>query len=433
MIHRTLPVLRKTIDAHGEAIVASGHALEETGAEFQTSGQGLPTLLAAWEQLKKQRRAFMAAVRDYNSQIAEYLFAVAPQGTSDKTLVSRLILSSERGAAVRGRSNARDSTPPEDENPGEIAPPADAPTEAEQPAIDEADPRDHTSNYQREQSPDEAGVYQALMEVNAPARVQKLSGLLHWDRGLPSDSGNATPLADCLRNVAPQQRLAVVAAYWRTRERAARYQVLSDEFEQLGALSSIVIGKRGQHGMAEAGVRLQAARLSAQAAVLEAHVALLSSEFELTQAAGHRLDDPWLLPTTPPQSGRYMVGGADAPRGPGHHWGRVVTLRHEQLEERADAVIRADALRAELADETRQAAARPAAHAPAAEADQASALDRLMWAISRQTDQTLAFLSEMTDYNSAIAHYALAVLPPSTSSDELVKKLVIPRTARGES
>jgi hypothetical protein len=437
LIHRTLSVRRKAIDAHGEAIVAAGHALEDSGAEFQTSGQGLPTLLAAWDQLKKQRRAFMATVRDYNNEIAEYLFAVAPPGTSDKTLVSKLILNSERGAAAaRSRSNARDTGPAENEAPGEAAPPADggSPAEPDQPAVNEsADAEPRTVRYQRDESLEETGLYQALLEVNAPARVQKLSGLLHWDRSLPSDTGQPTPLADCLRSVAAQQRLAVVAAYWRTRERAARYQVLNDQFEQLNALSTVVIGKRGQQGMAEAGVRLQAARLAAQASVLEAHVALLNAEFELTQSAGRRVEDPWLLPATPPQSGRYVVGGADAPGGPGHHWGKMVTLRHGELEERADAVIRADALRAELVNETRQTAAKSAPHAGRAAADQASPLDRLLWAIARQTDQTLTFLHELTDYNSAIARYVLAILPPGTSNDELVKKLVIARTARGES
>ena len=94
LIHRTLAVRRKAIDSHAEAIVAALDALESTGEELRDRGQGLATLLATFEQLKHERRAFMADVRAYNQEIAEYAFAVAPPQATGETLVSMLIKTS---------------------------------------------------------------------------------------------------------------------------------------------------------------------------------------------------------------------------------------------------------------------------------------------------------------------------------------------------
>ena len=94
LIQRTLPVRRRAIDAHAEAIVAALDAVEATGEQFQTTGQGLATLLDAIDLLKQQRRAFIDEVRNYNLDIAEYAFAVAPAGVGGDTLVSMLIRTS---------------------------------------------------------------------------------------------------------------------------------------------------------------------------------------------------------------------------------------------------------------------------------------------------------------------------------------------------
>ena len=42
------------------------------------------------------------------------------------------------------------------------------------------------------------------------------------------------------------------------------------------------------------------------------------------------------------------------------------------------------------------------------------------------------FLQDLTAYNVAIAHYALATLPASLSADELVSKLVVGRSTKRE-
>src|SRR5690606_35831424 len=105
----------------------------------------------------------------------------------------------------------------------------------------------------------ESGLYQGLLNVSSqPVRVQKLGYLLHWDRNLPTDSGDPLSLAACLRGVAPQNRMAAIQAFWRVRERAAALQLLNEQAQQLGTLKSIAIGLRDSTGMAEAAVRLQA-------------------------------------------------------------------------------------------------------------------------------------------------------------------------------
>ncbi|HEV3138323.1 MAG TPA: hypothetical protein VGZ26_10470 [Pirellulales bacterium] len=426
LIHRTLPVRRKAIDAHGEAILATLDALESTAEDFEKSGHGLATVLATLDQLKHERRAFMSAVRDYNQDIAEYAFAVASPSASEKSLVAMLIKTSTRAAQPsRGdRPNIPRSQPP-------------AGRESEQPPGDEPGAAEaSTSNYQPHGKPgmaDDAAVYQGLTDLSPAERVQKLSGLLHWDRAVPSDAGQPTPLADCLQNVPPERRLGLIVAYWRSRERVARHQAISDELEQLNAIATIAIGSRERPGVAGASVRLQATRLAAQGAVYDAHAALLGSGFELTMAAGRRLDDPWLLPSTPPHAGRYNVAADRTARGSTgdpRHWARVVAMQHAKLEERSEGVIEADAARAVLVSESRQPAEANAAPEQAA-FDEPLPLDQVVRTVLRQTGETLAFLHDLTGYNLAIAHYALAAWP-ALSSDELVKRLVLARTAKGE-
>ncbi len=126
---------------------------------------------------------------------------------------------------------------------------------------------------------DDPGLYQGLLDVAShPVRVQKLGNLLHWDRNRPAESGQALALADCLRSVPPQNQLAAIRAFWQLRQAAARLQALGEEQEQLDALRSIAIPRHAEPGMAEAGVRLQAARWATQADLLDAEVSLLAAQ-----------------------------------------------------------------------------------------------------------------------------------------------------------
>ncbi len=203
-------------------------------------------------------------------------------------------------------------------------------------------------------------------------------------------------------------------------------QALVDERDQLDALRSIAIPQHALPGMAEAGVRLQAARRAAQAAVLDAEVALAAAQVELIEATGGATQD-WLWPSTPPQAGRYAVSqraGSEASVR-AQRAGRMA-LEYDKLQHRADAVIQADVHRAEL---VRQARRRETAAAD----DQMTALDCVVRAVLRQNQQTLGFLDDLTEYNMAIANYVLATAPANLSAEELAGKLAIRRNTLRDS
>ena len=114
LIHRTLPVRRKAIDAHGEAIVAAVDAVESAGEEFRQSGRGLATLIGALAMLKQERQAFIADVQQYNLDIAEYAFVVAPANVKSDALVSMLIRVPVAPTATRATPEPEDDL----DNPG---------------------------------------------------------------------------------------------------------------------------------------------------------------------------------------------------------------------------------------------------------------------------------------------------------------------------
>jgi hypothetical protein len=419
LIHRTLPVRRKAIDARADAIVAASDAVESAGEQFRESGRGLATLLDAAALLHEQRKAFIADVLAYNLDIADYALSVAPQNLRGDTLVGMLIRTTGSAAGpTRAAAGAVD--------PG-LQKSFRKPSSERGAAT--THPDDWTANYAGDSRAvvDDPGVYQGLLEVSSePLRVQKLGNLLHWDRSLAADAGLGTTLAQCLQNVAGPNREAVIEGYWLAREHAARLQLFSEQQEQLAALQSIAIPLRDQPGMAEAGVRLQAARRAARARALAAQVDLLVAQCELTRLVGRPLSGVWLLPTTAPQSGRYQVSRLGASRGAA--WYELMNQQYRKLQHRADAVIQCDAERTDLVRTAREGAADSRASD-----DQLTLLDRVIWATARQNRQALAFLGDLTEYNRAIARYVLATQPAALSGEELAGKLAIARSTQRDS
>ncbi len=109
LTNRALPVRRKAIDVHGEAILAAQDALDATAEDYERGTTDLTTLLASFDEFGHQRRAFVAAVRDYNQDIAEYALTVAPPGANGERLVAMLI---KTPANHRAREDARRSYEP---------------------------------------------------------------------------------------------------------------------------------------------------------------------------------------------------------------------------------------------------------------------------------------------------------------------------------
>ena len=162
-------------------------------------------------------------------------------------------------------------------------------------------------------------------------------------------------------------------------------------------------------------LRLQAARLGLHAALLDSHADLLAAQAELTMAAGAPLDQPWLLPTTIPQAGRYRLPPKHTALGGAGRWADSLPPLEASVQQRAAAVVFADAARAEA---TQGAAATPAG------------LSLALQRVYHQARASEAFLHTQTAYNLAIAEFALATLPQVATVDQLVARLVIARNSK---
>lgn len=284
-------------------------------------------------------------------------------------------------------------------------------------------PTVRTANWMAPDAPGSSALVQAIYPALADAapamRVKQLTGALHWNRALPKQVEKPTEsdLKDCLSRVPASvtERRAVVEAYWFARQRAAEYQVFTQQYELFSQLSPIA-GERGtKPGGAREMIRLQAALSAAKADQEEAHVALLRAQFELTARAGRPLDSAWLLPTTVPHSGQYLLKLDAQPPELVKSWtlrrlATAVPALSESLQQHASAVVSADVARA-TATANYQGGTRP--------------IDSLLPCIRYQTVETLAFLETLTGYNRAIVEYALTVLPANLPADRFVQTLVV--------
>jgi hypothetical protein len=234
---------------------------------------------------------------------------------------------------------------------------------------------------------------------------------------LPQDSGRPTDLEECLRGLSGSDRRSVIDAYWIARQRVAQYQVLVGQGELIEQLVPLALEHRRDPSGALDMLRLRAARLACEAEVAAAHVDLLQSQFELTRRVGRPLDGPWLAPSTAPHSGPYLLK-FDAQRPElvkqptMQRLVAAIPALNDALQEQAAAVVEADSARAAAAT-AYQLSGRGA--------------DSMLTCIRSQTVETLAFLQMLTGYNRAIAEYALTVLPPAISGEQLVQTLVIIR------
>ena len=114
------------------------------------------------------------------------------------------------------------------------------------------------------------------------------------------------------------------------------------------------------------------------------------------------------MPGTVPHAGSYVLNIKAQPKRLTDSWSfkrltATIPALHDNVLRHADAVSKADSVRT------------------SADKSITASID----AIQQQTEQTLAFLRVLTDYNETIAEYALAVLPPDASSERLVAALVL--------
>jgi hypothetical protein len=91
LIDRTLPIRREAIETHVAAVQAAAsavHSAEDARAKGQAD---LQNVLLCDAELSRQRRSFLAAVRDYNLDIDEYALTVADPNVPMDRVISMLI------------------------------------------------------------------------------------------------------------------------------------------------------------------------------------------------------------------------------------------------------------------------------------------------------------------------------------------------------
>lgn len=91
-IDRGLPIRLDAIQSRYVAVQAAASAIRYAEDSRGKGQVDLQTLLACHSDLARQRRAFLASVRDYNLDIGEYALAVADPNIANDRLVAMLIL-----------------------------------------------------------------------------------------------------------------------------------------------------------------------------------------------------------------------------------------------------------------------------------------------------------------------------------------------------
>jgi len=294
--------------------------------------------------------------------------------------------------------------------PVEPAPMEPIPVEVKKP-ISSAEPAKPQTVLEKSQAASTApAMYPALIDAAPGARTKQLTLALHWDRSLPEGAGSPISLEECLRSTSSRNRGAAIRAYWQARQRAAEYQVVLAQAELVDDLIHSVPAGDEFHLR-----RLRSAQATTRAARDEARAALVEAQYELADRLGRSSDQLWPIPSTAPHSGRYLLKLEAQPRRLAESWSlrrmaAMIPARVESVRQHATAVVEADTARAEAA---------------AKFAEDPRSVEQVLASISRQTESTFGFLRSLTDYNLAIADYALTVLPPETPSEKLVGALVV--------
>ncbi len=100
LLHRVLPVESQLLQVRAEAVVAANDAATSAQDSWLRGEQDLSTALERLSVLTAARQAFLQSVIAYNTNIAEYAMAVAPEQANPATWVSMLIKADSPAAAL---------------------------------------------------------------------------------------------------------------------------------------------------------------------------------------------------------------------------------------------------------------------------------------------------------------------------------------------
>ena len=483
LIDRILPIRRQAIDQQAAAVQAA----EDVFLAASDPRQSDPNVLLAASdpeditvcslELLRQRRALIRIVCDYNNNIAEYGLALAGPMTSPQALAAMLIGPPRQGIApaiardIRPTSanepianpmrqptpseprtgwrtgqptpvpprdatqkneptpaTPRDVLQPAGKNEPTLAPPReeidDQPVDIEDKPLMPIEQPTSTPEPQTANKPvvgDEGEIaiasplYAPLLDAAPAARAKQLAIALCWDRTLPEGIGTPMNLNDCLLRDPGTDRRATIEAYWLLRQRVAEYQAFAQQAEWLDELMPLVLERRAEPAGAAEMLRLHAAQLATQASVREAHATLVEAQYALALRLGATDEAAWPLASTVPHSGGYLLNLDAQPRTAIESWPvrrltATIPVFSESVRQHATAVVEADAARVVATQRYR------AGHAT---------IEQPIEGILAQTQETMAVLETLTDYNRAIAEYVLTVMPPATPAARIVAALVV--------
>lgn len=434
LLDRTLPLRRDAIEIQAAAVQAATDVDTEL-LESLAGGEHDPvSVCRAHEDLAAQWRRLASLVRDYNSDIASYALSIPGRPATVQETVGMLIrrphvptatLPIATGAApsiLRPNTIVDPAVAPAaflQSVPAQPTPPAiPAPPQQGVPTLAPPRPREPGLQEVRKAIIEHGGdaLYRPLLTLTPQQRTQELANLLHFEgRDMPAAATRSISLAETLKLVAEPQRGAVIEAYWRLREQMGRYHVAVDKAAQLDALAPLVLSQADATSTSESMLRLRTARLVAQGEVVQSQIALAGAQLQLSERTGLAADTRGLIAVTSPYAGAYRLSPETlAPSVLGQSLVQrliaTIPLEQQALGERAAAVVLADATRAEQTSLL---------------AGDKLGLDAVLEVIERQAAETHAFLAALTRYNDDLARFALRVLPEGTSSDVLVKALVV--------
>ncbi len=424
LIDRTLPIRHRAIDARASAVLAAQDALSATIDAHRDGKVGFSDVLTSMDQCLRQRQALIRSVCLYNREIADYALTVVAPGTPRHELVGMLIRPSAgpikplilestpaRSGGWKGDSQVEPAVLNEPVPTPAVRPPKNVPLVPVEPAPLEPIPMKVEKPLAASPSAETApALYPALLDASPGSRTKQLTIALHWDRSLPEGIGTPIDLTECLRSSPASDRQATIEAYWRLRQCAAEYQAVVLQAELLDELIFQVAQSNSRESL-----RLHSAKLTTAAAIHQSHAALIQSQFALAERIGRASRAVRPMASTVPHCGPYLLKLDLQPQELVESWPlrrltATVPLLYEGLRRHATAVVESDASRAEVTTSFLGGE---------------RSIEQVLAAINRQTDRTFAFLQALTDYNRAIAQYALAVLPPEASSERVVSALIV--------
>ncbi len=263
--------------------------------------------------------------------------------------------------------------------------------------------------------------YPGLTSLTPAERTAKLTTSLYGTPRSPLPaprsplSAPTLRLIDCLRTTPANNRAKATDAYWNTRQIAAQYQSFVEQAHWLDALGPTLSAENPPSPTAM--LKLRRARLAVEAERADTEADSTAAQFELAGLVGFGAEKGLPQPSSIPFVGRLPLPASRSDRS----WSlrrleATIPQREQAIINQAAAVVEADSSR--TAATTDFLASR-------------SSVDRVLAGIEVQARETSAFLRGVTEYNQAIAEYAIATLPMNTEAEKLVAVLGVESGERG--